>query len=114
MILAGFFLFLSVVAYALSQLVQHGKFKWMSKDRYGFFGEDSDKRKYKNFDKNQGERWPTSTWLTVAFTDFYHASQSVSFICLSLSISILSNVSFWYVWPFILLVNSLTYKMLSR
>lgn len=137
MILAGFFLFLSIVAYAIKELQYHNKLRWMNYDqRFGFWGEASYLRKYKCtrnddllgyplskapdtwyyrfFKIPYREKWPTSATFTVLFTDGVHLTQSISFICLALSISILSNVALWYVWPFVLLVNSLTYKIFSR
>lgn len=132
MILAGFFLLLSVVAYSISQLQQHGKLK-CSTLTYGFWGSGSWWRKYKTetdsrftlakapdnfyyrfFKIKYKEKFPLSATFLVSFTDGYHLMQSISFICLALCISILSNVSFWYVWLFILLVNGLTYKIFSR
>lgn len=98
----------AVVCYVVSQLQQHGKLKWMDEKKpFGFWGEHSDKRKYKRhifnneiyqmyiikpnwYSKLVGtdykEKWFTSTWLTVAFSDGYHAAQAIMkvFICLAI------------------------------
>lgn len=126
---------LALMCYSISQLQQHGKLRW-SKSSFGFWGTDSDVRKYKkdsSYDplgyarfpapktwyyrlikSNYKERWVTSTWLTVAYTDGYHACQSLMFILLSLGISQLSDINFFIVWPSLLVVFSLTYRLLLR
>src|SRR5688500_20374183 len=81
------FLALAIACYSISQLAQHGKIKWKSKDPHGFWGESMDRRKYKNFSTVAGERWPTSTNLTVFLTDGYHLMQFFVFLFLSLSVA---------------------------
>lgn len=67
---------LGVVCYSLRDLQSHGKLKWMKEDEpFNFFGKLSYRRKYKKLNSASGERWPTSTNLTVMFTDFYHLMQ---------------------------------------
>jgi len=112
MVAALSLLALSIACYSVSQLLQHGKFKWMSKDRLGFWGEDMDERKYKDF-RNDGrliapknfyykhiarvpyvERWFTSTNVTVMFTDSYHLLQHLSFVLMACAFSLKSGVNF--------------------
>lgn len=110
---------LAVYCFAISQLVQHGQLKWMSKDPLGFWGEDSDKRKYKLvqhrnqepevpipapdnwytklFDIKYKECWPTSTNLTVMFTDGYHLMQLFMLILISLSLTLAIGWN-WYLF----------------
>jgi hypothetical protein len=106
-------LIISIAARSCAELALHGKLRW-SDGGTGFWGEESWKRKYKNFDRLQGERWPTSTWLTVNFTDGVHACQSVSFLTLAASLSIALPLNFLIVWPIILVTHAGVYKILSR
>ena len=85
---------LAVICYTVSQSVIHGKF-----NLYGglFWNQDGWLLKYKQpltkvnnwyyhlIGAKYRERWFTSTWMTVAFTDSYHASQALFkiFLCLS-------------------------------
>jgi len=135
MILLAFILLaLSNICYVISQLNLHGKLRWSNQKKpYNFFGEKSHIRKYKWHDgdpevrirapknlyykligSDYVEKWFTSTWLTVNFTDVYHLTQSMSYIFLSLGVSILSGVSFIWIWPGLLIVNFLSYKILER
>lgn len=125
---------LALMCYSISQLQQHGKLKWMDKG-FGFWGAQSWYRKYKRIVKvnepydfepapkmwyykligsKYKERWFTSTWLTVAYTDGYHACQSLMFLFLSFGISQLSHINFFIVWPSLLVVFSLTYRILQK
>lgn len=87
----GLFVF-AVIAYAIKDLQAHGKLKLMDdKKPFGFWGKASHVRKYRQsggyrdvafkttYYKLIGspwvEAWPTSTWLTVMFTDGYHLMQ---------------------------------------
>ena len=106
MTLALILFFSSIPFYTISQRWAFGRLKWMGKDRYGFWGEDSDKRKYKR--RNNGsplyayhtvkknwytgllnikhkERWFTSTNLTISFTDGYHLCQAISHVLMACS-----------------------------
>lgn len=133
-LLAILFLILAVGSYSISQLQQHGKLKWMDKG-FGFWGAQSWYRKYKQKKTDRDpydfepapnnwyyklitvkyrERWFTSTWLTVAFTDGYHASQSVSFICLAGSLSLFSGYSFWWFWISIVGLHATFYRLFSK
>jgi hypothetical protein len=113
MILSLLLLLFTIGCYAVSQLHLHKKGKWQ-KPGTGFFSEDSDKNKYRNADLRQGERWPTSTNFTVAFTDLYHASQSVMFILLSLAFAIALSINFFLVWLPLLFIHFLYRKFLSK
>jgi hypothetical protein len=112
-------LLLAIGCYTLSQLHLHKKGKWQ-KPGFGFFGEDSDKRKYKNFDSKQGERWPTSTNITIFATDLYHAIQALFFIFISISVSIPLELGWNEWWEFILtwsivhILHAVLYKVLTR
>jgi hypothetical protein len=136
-ILSLFLFACGIVAYAISQLQQHGKLKW-GKDSRRFWGFNSSDRKYKFkpvstpgtvpiykyeapnnwYYKLIGskyiERWPTSTWLTVSLTDGYHLMQSVSFLCFGGSVSIALHIGFLWVWGGILVTHTATRKLLSK
>jgi hypothetical protein len=116
---------LAIVFYTCSQLVQHGKFKW-SKPGFGFFGESSDRRKYrlplrpapsnryyKTFDIRYKEWFPGSATVFVSFTDAYHFFQALFKICLCLAITsnLLNALIAWLVFG---AVFTLTYKFLSK
>jgi hypothetical protein len=118
---------LSIACYSCSQLSQHGKLRWGFNNPDSFFHPGSWKRKYKMplepapnnfyyrfFKIVHKERWPTSATLTVNLTDFYHCCQSLSFITLSLGISLLSGISFWFIWGGILVVHATVYRLLQR
>jgi hypothetical protein len=133
-VLSLFLFACGIVAYAISQLQQHGKLRWMVKP-FSFWGDDSDRRKYKRkpspeynyfmtgapvnwyyklIREKYAERWPTSTWLTVSLTDGYHLMQSVSFLCFGGSISLALHIGFLYIWFGILVVHTATRKLLSK
>lgn len=128
----------AIAAYSIGQLVQHGKIRW-SKDVFGFWGEESDRRKYHRkprtpdggywitgakvnwytrlFKIKYAERWPTSTNLTVFLTDGYHLMQFFMFIFLSLSITFAIGFDWWLlagVWSGIHLVHFGVYKLLQK
>jgi hypothetical protein len=129
---------LAIGCYSISQLVQHGKFKWMSKNPFGFWGDTSDRRKYKrvpiegqeysyritgapvNFyykyiaRVKYKERWFTSTWLTVNLTDGYHMCQSLSFLLISLTVVLLTGFPYLLVWPGIVFLHAAVYNLLSK
>lgn len=118
---------LGVVVYSLKELQSHGKLKWMKDDKpYGFWGKLSYRRKYKKYYPELGERWPTSTNLTVMFTDFYHLMQfcyKVLFIVTIVTYQPFFNARlglpgmFWDFIIYFLLwgaVFSLAYKYLSK
>jgi hypothetical protein len=112
-------LLIAIGCYSLSQLHIHKKGKWQ-KPGTGFYDEDSDKRKYKNFDSKQGERWPTSTTWTVFLTDYYHLLQALVLVLFSLSVSIpleLGWNEFWecaLVWSLSHLTHFFTYWILQK
>jgi hypothetical protein len=104
----------------------HGKIRF-SKNDTDFWGTKSYLRKYNQylgmpeynwyyelFKIPFKERWPTSATFTVAFTDGYHASQSLSFLTLSLGISMLANVNFFLVWGGVLLIHFTVYRALQK
>jgi hypothetical protein len=122
---------LGIVAYAISQLQQHGKLRWSYLKVESFWGEFGWRKKYK-WDK-QGtflpapvnwyykligvkykERWFTSTWLTVSLTDGYHLMQSVSFLCFGGSVSLALHIGFLWVWLGILAVHTATRRLLKK
>ena len=121
---------LAIGFYSVSQLQQHGKLRWMKEDA-SFWGADSDVRKYKLhldvaymlapdnwyyrfFKIKYKERFPLSATFLVAFTDGYHQMQSLSFLSLSACVSLLSGISFWYVWLGVLTVHTGVYRLLQK
>jgi hypothetical protein len=142
MITLGFIsLALSIACYSVSQLQQHGKLRWMRRNdllyMFDFWGSESWVRKYKTFrvegvdapvEAEQNwytrlfkikytERWPTSTWLTVAFTDGYHLMQFFFLLFLSLSVALFIGFNWLLllgVWSGIHTIHALVYKLLSR
>jgi hypothetical protein len=86
-----------IALYRASQMIQHGQFKWYDEDNdVSFWGASGWLLKYKPtysrpylpekapdnwyyrlIKSPYKERWFTSTWLTVQFTDGYHLLQSV-------------------------------------
>lgn len=129
-ILAILTLILAVGAYSISQLQQHHKLKGQSdyNNFHSFWGVNSWNRKYKLPRQaaplnwyykyiarvKYKERWFTSTNLTVMFTDGYHASQAVSFLCLALSLSLFSGYGFLWFWIGIVGVHATVYRLLSK
>jgi hypothetical protein len=108
---------LAVICYTISQLAQHGKIKWKSKDPHGFWGESMDRRKYKNFSTVAGERWPTSTNLTVFLTDGYHFCQFMFFNLLALAFTLAIGFNLWLLAGMLIgirLVHGAVYKYLSK
>lgn len=104
------FLAMALVSYSISQLAQHGKLRWESRNTYGFWGEDSDKRKYTS-------KIPfAKTWL-VFLTDGYHLCQAIFLSSLSLSVTMLIGfqwVTLGLVWGGIHLLHWLVYKIASK
>jgi hypothetical protein len=134
MLFSMIFLGLAITAYSCGQCVQHGKFKWGQRNPFGFWGSMSDGRKYKYADALFGgyskvlapntfyyrffkirykEAYPFSATFLVAFTDIYHLSQSISFICLAFAVTG-PSLMFVPVWLGILVINAGTYKILSK
>lgn len=111
---------LGVVVYSLKELQSHGKLKWMKDDKpYGFWGKLSYRRKYKKYYPELGERWPTSTNLTVMFTDFYHLMQfcyKVLFIVTIVTYQPFFNMVWDFIIYFLLFGVTFTavYKLLSK
>jgi hypothetical protein len=130
------FFVLSVICYGVSQLVQHGQFRWMTNDD-GFWGHDSYIRKYKLvkgarlspgvgwyykfFKIKYKERFPLSATFLVLATDGYHLCQSLFFFFLSLGIYLTGiNIFDYWLWDFltvwfgVLFVHWLTRQILSK
>jgi hypothetical protein len=124
---------LAIGFYSVGQLVNQGKLKWSKEGRLlrGFWDDDSYLRKYKLtpestvmkapenwyyrfFKIKYKERFPLSATFLVNLTDGYHLMQSLSFLSLSVCVSLLSGITFWYVWLGVLAVHFLTYKLLSK
>lgn len=126
---------IGIAAYTISQLQQHGKLRFnVNNKRFSFWGEDSDKRKYKGQENDKlrliiapsnwyyklinspyKERWFTSTWLTVALTDGYHFMQFLFFLFISLSVVPLLNwtygIAFWILAH---VIHAILYRTLQR
>lgn len=95
LILSSLFFGLAVACYAISQKQQHGQLRWTRKDKpLGFWGEDSDLRKYKDFGLSKEPRFFGATTFAVALTDGYHLMQFFMFGLLVLSI-----ITFKQIWP---------------
>lgn len=136
-LIALFLLAVSIGAYSISQLQQHGKLMFDSP----FWDASSWKLKYKIewikcrdgnlpdlgqftlapnnwyyrlFKIKYKERFPLSATFLVALTDGYHLTQSISFLSLAGCISLLSGINFLYLWLGILFCNFLTYRALQR
>lgn len=109
LLLAILFLIMAVGCYSISQLQQHGQLKW-GKEGTGFWGYDSDKRKYTS-------KIPLAkTWL-VFLTDGYHFMQFWMFNFLSLSVTLFYGWNWWIfggVMIKIRLINWLTRKLFSK
>jgi hypothetical protein len=116
MILSITFLILAIAAYSVSQLAQHNKLKWQRNNLYGFWGEESWRRKYKEFDPEDGPLFPGSTTFFVFLTDGYHFAQMLFMLFLSLSFGFLMS-NHWYsagAWGIIHIVHWFVYKTLSK
>lgn len=117
MILSAFLFLLAVVAYSISQKAQHGQLRWSDpKNPLGFWGEDSDKRKYKPGTKEP--KFFLSTTLLVFLTDGYHAAQAVFFLLISLSFSVALELDNWkqylIVYAGVHVIHFITYKITQR
>lgn len=114
---------LAIASYTCSQLVTHNKFILSKKSHLGFFGLDSWRRKYKSrmgkdvprgsfdfidapstwyynlFKIKYKEKFPLSATLLVWTTDFYHLSQFLFLLFISLSVVPLLGwtygIAFW-------------------
>lgn len=112
----------ALAAYSISQLQQHSQLKWMSEDPFGFWGEDSDKRKfarhkditrtyarkeapntwyYKFTRGDWKEAFPLSTTLLVWLTDGYHLAQ---FVFLKFTIAAILTFPEWTWWRVVYLL----------
>lgn len=108
---------LAIVAYSISQKAQHGQLRWSDPHKpLGFWGEDSDKRKYK-----PGTKEPAfflSTSLLIFLTDGYHAAQAVFFLLISLSFSLALELNNWkqylLVYAGVHVIHFVTYKITQR
>lgn len=101
------FLALSAIPYAISQLQQQGKIRW-SKSADGFWGNESDKRKYKRplkpapltayykyNDLAYVEKFPGSGSIGVFLTDGYHLMQFFFLALISLSVGLQFEHCIW-------------------
>lgn len=135
-LLAILFLILAVGSYSISQLVLHGKFKFAQGGYYGFWDERSYERKYKKnddidplgwskypapttyyyklFNIPYKERFPGSATFLVLLTDGYHLTQSLSFLCLSGSLSMFSGYSFFIFWIGIVALHATFYRIFQK
>lgn len=77
----------AIVAYAISQLQQHGQLLW-GKKGLGFWDGDSDKRKYMS-------KIPFARTLFVFLTDGYHFMQFWMFNLLALSLTFANGWNWW-------------------
>lgn len=135
-LLALISLALSVACRAVGELQIHNKLRW-NRTYYGFWGAGSWTRKYKGGYKGPGastvaiepapkglyykifnikyrEAFPLSATFLVLFTDGYHLTQSLSFLTLSLGVSLLANVNFFLVWISILGIHAIVYRVFQR
>lgn len=87
---------LAVYCWAAAELQRQGKLRWTDpKKPLGYFGENSDNRKYKNYDKDQGPAFFLSTTLLVSLTDFYHHMQFWMFNFIALSLTLALGFDWW-------------------
>lgn len=128
---------LAIVCRAISELQQHHKLRWQDeeKDYFSFWGRNSWVRKYKRsngkstaifqvikkpnwyyrlFKLKYKERFPLSATFLVSITDGYHMCQSLFFIFLSLGITTSTGYSFIWVWPGVVFVHFITYRIFQR
>jgi hypothetical protein len=100
---------LSVACYSVSQLLNHGKFKW-SKKGFGFWDFDSDKRKYMS-------KIPFAKTFLVFLTDGYHLTQFFFLLFLSLGVGWAMQLDWLgclYGWIGIHAVHFIVYRALQR
>ena len=105
----------SLYCYAISQLQQHNKLKWQSKDPEGFWGRLSNRRKYNK--QATGERFFLSTTLLVFLTDGYHFMQFWFFNFLALSVTFALGFNWWILLGLMVgirLVHWAARKLLSK
>lgn len=122
---------LAVGLYAISQLIMHSKIRfkgsrwevssWKNKYKWGSFLPEyaPDNWYYRLIKAEYKERWFTSTWLTVAFTDWYHFCQLLFIILFSISAVSYSTIVnrpvdgliYWGIWH---IVFAITYYSLQR
>lgn len=125
MILTILTMIAAVLCYAVSQLQQHGKLRWANdKLPFSFWGKLGYRRKYKKYNSASGERWPTSTNITVFLTDGYHLMQFLHHLLLACSLGLLFEIKIFdfngnvqamvLVWLIIKGTHGATYKFLSR
>src|SRR5687767_811306 len=100
---------LSVACFSVSQLLNHGKFKW-SKKGFGFWDHDSDKRKYMS-------KIPFAKTFMVFLTDGYHLLQFLFLLFLSLGVGLAIGLNWLgclYVWIGVHAVHFIVYRALQR
>jgi hypothetical protein len=104
----------AALCYAVSQLQQHGKLVWSNpvKPR-GFWGKDSDKRKYK-YNCTHEPAFPLSTTLLVFVTDGYHFMQWLMKIFIALAF--VPFVGWWSLgyWAVFTVVFAIGYKFMQK
>ncbi len=129
---------LAVVCYTIAELWQQGKLIWMNPlYPYRFWGERSDRRKYKDylfsaiypapdnwyynfFEIKYKEKFPLSATALVALTDGYHLMQHIMKPLLLLSIILYEPIFYSRWWDFGLfaaasgLVFMIIYKLLAH
>lgn len=124
--IAALLLILAIACRSISELALHGKLRW-SKGDDSFWGEESYWRKYaspidapknnwyyKFFKIGYKERWPTSATFTVFATCGMHLMQFLYHLSLSASFSLATGVNFFWVWPSIVAIHAVTYRILQR
>jgi hypothetical protein len=137
MIVSLISLAIAIACRSISELQQHHKLRWQNEanNYFSFWGRNSWVRKYKRESGNTAifklptawkwyykiigskykERWFTSTWLTVAFTDGYHLMQFIYNIFLSLAVALLIDISYFiWIWIGVVLVHALVYRIAQK
>lgn len=126
---------LGVFCYSIKELQSHNKLRWMS-DVYGFWDENSYRRKYKEtkpegwvidapnnwyyrfFKIKYKERFPLSATLLVSLTDGAHLMQTAFKLLFCISIVTYSmEFNWWMVLGYFViwgLIFTVTYKWLSK
>lgn len=131
----GLFIF-AVIVYSIQELHAHGKLKWMGEEE-SFWGEHSDRRKYRQtnpegwvidapdtwyyrfFKLKYKEAFPGSATIFVIFTDGYHLMQFLFKLFLIASLVTykemvnpwVDGLIYFWIWQ---LVFNVVYKELSK
>lgn len=123
------FLVMALVSYSIRELLYHHKLKWMTDDD-GFWGEVSDKRKYKRplkpapdtwyyryNDLTYVERFPLAGSFLVSLTDAPHQLQFWFFNFLALAFTLALGFNWWLLLGMLIgvrVIHGTFYKLLSR